>query len=495
MTVDGSAIDEQDYDVSMLNQIDTSKLGEQELRLRVHYAPYYKDITVKANIIWGSTLVAEDQSQTKVDASVSLLHKPDEIPYLNANQGFGVLNPNMTTQPSFQILRQNDKNKLIDVTSDSFENPQDMAGRWNGMFEKVSLRYGDVAVMSVKSGDGSENLHGEDTFISRNETLVKETVGYDDAFYELTSNGYRLMHVNQFIVNKDVHVPLHTTKEEMNKDILKFINPPETVASSDKYRIEFESVDTASSGKKSSVVSVYEKLESGGEFQRNYTVDYIVDPEVTEYYYDTEANLFNKEMTSFEYGTSFTPGPRKYIDKDEILYIYKGWSEEKPDTENFVLQEGIPSSTSREKAYYYVYEKADQLINVTIPTDIVFGTYDDSKVVSSKGYDIKNNSSEVDLEIDLSKFEKIKSDVTLLNANDSDPSEKEASARLNLMVGDKTAISGLTESTNDQELTYLPSGQSSRIRISGTYFGESSEKHKVEYAMHLKFKAQGQNKK
>lgn len=495
----GVTLSENDYSVSILNQIDTSKLGEKDLQLRVKIkdSSDYEDITVKANIVWGSTLVVEDQAQKAIDASVSLLHKSSGIPYLNANQGFGTLNPSITSQPFFQVLRNNNENKLIEVTNNSMvEDPKNMAERWNESFKNVSLHYGDVAVMSVEKWGGGENLHGEDTFISRNEKLVKETVGYDNAYYELTANGYRLMHLNQFTVNENKHVPLHTTKEEMNKNISEFIHLPETIEHPENYRIDgFDTIDNSSSGEKSGTVNVYEKLESGGEFKTTYTVNYIVDPEITEHYYDSEYNLLEEKTTSFEYGTSFIAHPEKYREENGILYIYKGWSEEEPSKENNSIHEGLPDPTTTEQDYYYIYEKADHLINVTLPTEIVFGTYDNTQVVTSKAYPIKNNSSVVDLQVDLTNFNKISSDVQLLDEQTLDPTQKEASARLDLSLGDKKIIPGLTENTEEQKLTRLASGQSENLKLTGKYFGDLNENQKVEYNMVLKFKVQKDEKK
>lgn len=214
---------------------------------------------------------------------------------------------------------------------------------------------------------------------------------------------------------------------------------------------------------------------------------------ITEYYYDTEGESLKAPVVTEVDGTIFTPQPEKYKEENGILYIYKGWSEEQPES-GASIHEGNPPSTTVEATYYYVYEKADKFINVTIPTEIVFGTEDHSKKITSKNYNIKNNSNDVDLQMTLATFDKVNSDIQLLDEATPDPSGKENSARLDLLVGGKTALSSLNEKVSEQELGNIQSGNTTTLALTGTYFGDLSERHKVEYKTNLKFKAQAKVK-
>ncbi|MGY0169149.1 BspA family leucine-rich repeat surface protein [Lactococcus petauri] len=210
---------------------------------------------------------------------------------------------------------------------------------------------------------------------------------------------------------------------------------------------------------------------------------------ITEYYYDTEGNSLKDPVVTEMDSMTFTPHPEKYEEVDDTLYIYKGWSEEPPESASSI-HEGNPPSTTVEATYYYVYEKADKYINVTVPTEIVFGTENNSKNITSKNYDIKNNSNDVDLQMMLASFDKVNSDIQLLEEVSPDPSGKENSARLNLLVGGKTVLSSLNEKVSEQELGNIQSGKTTTLALTGTYFGDLSERHKVEYKTNLKFKAQ-----
>ncbi|MFK4912664.1 BspA family leucine-rich repeat surface protein [Lactococcus petauri] len=214
---------------------------------------------------------------------------------------------------------------------------------------------------------------------------------------------------------------------------------------------------------------------------------------ITEYYYDTEGNPLKDPVVTEIDSMTFTPHPEKFEEINDTLYIYKGWSEEQPES-GASIHEGNPPSTTVEATYYYVYEKAEKFINVTIPTEIVFGTEEHSKNITSKNYNIKNNSNDVDLQMTLATFDKVNSDIQLLEEVSPDPSGKENSARLNLLVGGKTVLSSLNEKVSEQELGNIQSGKTTTLALTGTYFGDLSERHKVEYKTNLKFKAQAKVK-
>lgn len=490
-----------EYTLELKNNIKTTKIDNQNVEIEVSLKNDSNDVVEvesTANIVWGSTLVAKDSRQISTDVSISLLHNNDK-PILNANEGSG-FNPEkeeLSIRPRLNIYRTHKENLILKADYNTIHTAQkDLAQKWNALFSKTVINYGDVVTFEVREDDPTIDYMGKNTFISRNNTLVRETIGYDKAYYELTRSGYRLLHLNQFVVNNNQRVRLNTSREEMNKNISNYISLPEHIENPDNYRMEFESVNTASSGNKKSNINVYEKLESGGEFMTSYSVDYVVDPVVTEHYYDTDNMIFAKSVsTPFTYGTSLSVSPEKYKEEDGVLYIYRGWSEEVPSVNNIQVHEGIPDATMIEKVYYYIYEKADKLINVTIPIEMVFGTYDNDNLIQSKPYVIKNNSSEVDLQVNLEKFDKVSSDIQLLPVNTPDPTQKEASARLNLAVGDKDGIPGLTEETKDKELIYLSSGQNTSLELTGKYFGDPKERYKVEYNMMLKFKSQVGEKK
>lgn len=490
-----------EYTLELKNSIKTTKIDNQNVEIELSLkdgSNKVVEVVSIANIIWGSTLVVKNEALTAIDASVSLLHKGGQL-YLNANEGSGFSMTTLTSRPNFYIYRNSILNPILTLGYGTVNrSPQDLAKEWNAKFESLNLQYGDIVGGLVnKYSNSTVNWNGQNTFVSRNNTLITETVGYDYAYYELTPSGYRLLRLNQLVVNNNQKVKLNTSKEEMNKNILNFIGLPEHIENPNDFRMEFESVDTASPGNKKSIINVYESLDSGGEFKTTYEVAYTVYPEITEFYYDVDGKQIEQSQTTeFEYGKEFAPSPEKYIENNGVLYIYKGWVDVLPGTGTIIPQEGIPAPTLVEKNYYYyyIYEKADKFINVTLPTEVVFGTFENNNKISSKKYEIRNNSDELPIEVSLERFDKVTSDIKLLSSNTPDPTQQEASAKLNLCVDNESIIPGLTETTPRQSITKIDTNASRFISLEGAYFGNMSDKNILDYKMHLKFKATKDNK-
>lgn len=489
---------EEQYTTEIIGFPDTSSLGIKNIKLKVSLAENTSkkvESSANANIVWGSTIVVKSNSLSDINASVSLLDF-NGSPYLNANGGTGFRNVNLTSRPHIKIKRESDSNTVLDAGYYTVgQSTKQLADMWNKIFESARLEYGDVLTIKVNQYNGGANWLGKNTFISRNNVLKTETTGFEYAYYELTSNGYRLMHLNQLSVINNNKVQLGTSKEEMNKNIHAFLSIPSHITNSEDYRMEFDSVDTDTAGKKTTTINVYEKLQTGGEFKTTYQVNYTVNPRVEESSFDEDGqSLSEMKQTDFDFGTKFTPNPAKYLTKDNDLYVYKGWLSdgEVPGTDT--PNEGSPSATETTKKYYYIYEKADKYINVTIPTEMVFGTYENTEKVTSKSYQLKNNSNEFTTKVTLDKFEKVKSDVNLLGESEDEPTSSEKSAKLSLLVEGKPLINGLNESVENKEIVDLMPASTANLSIDGKYFGDKKEKNIVEYNTKLKFKSIEGNK-
>lgn len=212
--------------------------------------------------------------------------------------------------------------------------------------------------------------------------------------------------------------------------------------------------------------------------------------DIQESIYDTEGNLLrDKVITTVNDDQEFTPRPDKYYQDGEVTYSYKGWLSDGQTPGKDKPVEGEPPKALSEKTYYYIYEKLDKLINVTLPTEMLFGTADQTNKVSSANYVIKNNSSLMNIDLNLEEFTKEKSDITLLDDGDEIPTGTNNSAKLNLLVDSNPVIKGLNEKIKDKNITHLTPEQSIGLSINGEYFGSMEEKHIVDYKMKIKVKA------
>ena len=212
--------------------------------------------------------------------------------------------------------------------------------------------------------------------------------------------------------------------------------------------------------------------------------------DIQESIYDTEGNLLrDKVITTVNDDQEFTPRPDKYYQDGEITYSYKGWLTDGQTPGKDKPLEGDPPKAVSEKTYYYIYEKLDKLINVTLPTEVLFGTVNQTNKVSSTSYVIKNNSSLMNIDLNLEEFMKEKSDITLLDDGDDVPPGTNNSAKLNLLVDSSPVIKGLSEKIKGKNITHLIPEQSIGLSINGEYFGSMEEKHIVDYKMKIKVKA------
>ncbi|WP_347979454.1 hypothetical protein [Lactococcus formosensis] len=212
--------------------------------------------------------------------------------------------------------------------------------------------------------------------------------------------------------------------------------------------------------------------------------------DIQESIYDTEGNLLrDKVITTVNDDQEFTPRPDKYYQDGEVTYSYKGWLSDGQTPGKDKPLEGEPPKAVSEKTYYYIYEKLDKLINVTLPTEVLFGTVNQTNKVSSASYVIKNNSSLMNIDLNLEEFMKEKSDITLLDDGDDIPTGTSNSAKLNLLVDSSPVIKGLSEKIKGENITHITPEQSIGLSINGEYFGSMEEKHIVDYKMKIKVKA------
>lgn len=484
----GKELNASEYTVNFEKAPTTSKVGKSETTIKITTKEDNKSIVEKTNtkVLWGDTVGSslDGTSKTPIDASISMLHD-EKKPYLVANEGTGLaVNASSGTYINVYQNSEDNAGRIFYV------NPYYPKGDarktmevFNKAFDEQEFNYGDVIVYETRN----EEEVGLKLWASRNEELIKESVGYNKSFYEMTKDGYRLMRANEIALNdKIITVPFNTKHDEMNKKAIETVVLPEGSTASD-FRFEFASVDTASSGKKKTKLNIYEKLASGKEFKTTVDVEYIVNAQVTEKFYDEAGKeIKTAKRTNFDFGKTYTPKPDSYISSGDELYNYKGWlkENEKPGTDT--PRNGIPEETAKEATFHYIYEKSDKHINMTIPTEMIFGT-ENGKDVTSVDYEIKNNSNKVKTAVSLNEFKKETSEVKLLTSKEKDPTKTAHSARLNLTTNGQIAVGSLNDTTKNETITTLNPGEKASMGISGNYFGSQKESARIKYNMMLKF--------
>lgn len=485
---DGKTLSDSEYTATFEKAPNTSKVGKLETTIKIVTKEGNKSIVEKTNtnVIWGDTIGSslDGTDKTPIDASISLLHDNNH-PYLVANEGNGLAS-RASSLTYINVYQNSEDNagRIFYVNPDyTSRDPRKTVEIFNKAFDEQEFNYGDVIVYETRN----EEEVGLKLWASRNEKLVKESIGYNKSFYEMTKDGYRLMRANEIALNdKILTVPFNTKHDEMNKKAIETVILPEGSTASD-FRFEFASINTASSGKKKTKLNIYEKLASGKEFKTTIDVEYIVNAQVTEKFYDEAGKeIKTAKRTNFDFGKSYTPKPDNYISSGDELYNYKGWlkENEKPGTDT--PRNGIPEETAKEATFHYIYEKSDKHINMTIPTEMIFGT-ENGKDVTSVDYEIKNNSNKVKTAVSLNEFKKETSEVKLLTSKEKDPTKTAQSARLNLTTNGQIAVGSLNDTTKNETITTLSPGEKASMGISGNYFGSQKESARIKYNMMLKF--------
>lgn len=275
----GSILESNQYKVQLLdNFLDLNQVGnytKKVLVTAVNDTNKAVEIDVPVNVLWGNTLVAKDAVLADVIASISLLDK-EGSPFLVANKGDGLSPSNDSENRAyFQIYSQNLNESDMDLGWDETSpDALDQMVWFNSILKENvndSLKYGNVVSVAVfKDNNFENNYFGENTWISRSEQLVKETEGYYKAFYELTPNGYSLLHINQLTTNS-VDVPIFSSEEYLDEHVSELIDLQSYSNISIKGFSEYPK--TNESGQQEGKVIVEETLTTGGTVQYEYDVE------------------------------------------------------------------------------------------------------------------------------------------------------------------------------------------------------------------------------
>ncbi len=241
------------------------------------------------------------------DPLVTLSLLDDEgVPKLVATPG--TAKNELTLRPLLNVYRGSMTNVLVSLqTSTVYQTPDQLATTWNGLIKSATIEYGDVITASgTKKDSPTWQLSGSETYTSRNEVLVKEAEGQTEAFYELTPNGYSLLHVN-WLKPQVQEIEQGTTEAELDQRINEFLSTENYNELSVK---EFEMYpDTSKLGGSMAVISVVETLKSGKTFAYSHTVPFIVKaPKLT-----LAADLTVENLSRSEEETNVG---------DELLYVY-----------------------------------------------------------------------------------------------------------------------------------------------------------------------------
>ncbi|WP_430616417.1 hypothetical protein [Enterococcus sp. DIV0176] len=283
--------------------ISASTVGTHQAKVRVTSPTYQvsKEIIIDYKVLYGKSIVLGEPSMI----ALSLLDKAG-----NPNLVTTGLNTstNLSMRPNITAYRKNIDQKLFELKTDTvYQTSKELASSWSKELQTTSLIYGDVlSIETFHQNDPTFPLMGAQTYVSRNEQLVKEAEGYQKALYEVTTGGYSLLNINR-LTPSNQEVTQGMTHEALDQRISDFLS---TESFNNVKVKEFVSYpDTSKLGTTSAVIKVEETLQSGGTFEFNYTVPFIVKaPKLT-----LAADLTVENLSRSEEETNVG---------DELLYVY-----------------------------------------------------------------------------------------------------------------------------------------------------------------------------
>ncbi len=280
VTLNGLEIPSDQYEVELLANFDTASVGTRNAKVKVTSirSTASLELEIPYEVTWGHSIVSKTQSMNETLSAVSLLDN-NGVPKLVATKGSGFSDwVQLTARPTIQLFTTPDltvsSHTVSYVTVD--QTPEELMDRWNSQLNGInnSLSYGDVLSHSVKKLDNLTNYNGANTWVSRDNQLVTETVGFDTAYYELTQSGLNLLHINQLKVETQT-IESGLTEEELSQNIESYLSTDGFDTINVTKFIQYP--DTSKAGTSNGIIEVEETLATGGTAKYNYTVPFIVE--------------------------------------------------------------------------------------------------------------------------------------------------------------------------------------------------------------------------
>ncbi|OTP19934.1 WxL domain-containing protein [Enterococcus mundtii] len=274
----------EEYVVEQVSLPSTSLVGEKVAEVKViHQASGTEAvIEVPVTVLWGNTIYAVEANASASTAALSLL-VTENGPALVASEGYGtpLSSENIRSRPSFSIFSNNYNNKIGSLHYGTVHQGRStLVAGWNQDLMPIDIKYGDVLSLSVfQYAIAAQNYNGNNTWVTRNEIPVLEAVGFPEALYMMTKEGYQLMRVNQLITN-DLTFSVGSTTKEIEERLSEFFDFHSDFTENEKEEFSYKLIchdGTLKTGEKKAQIQV---TQTKGEyhFSYEYEVSFYVEP-------------------------------------------------------------------------------------------------------------------------------------------------------------------------------------------------------------------------
>ncbi|MEB6088084.1 WxL domain-containing protein [Enterococcus casseliflavus] len=279
--LNGDELKREEFKVILSNQPNTSHLGNQQVQITVVHleTQIATQVHVPVEVIWGHSIFSREASRDASTGVISL-HIGDTGPSLVASEGFGNAWGNqVTSRPSFSIYHKKYSSRTPIPFFTVNQSRTSVIQAWNNALNNIEIEFGDVIGLSVnRFAIANQNYNGANTWITRNEEPVRETIGWPEALYMMTESGFQLLRVNQLTTNK-LTFDAGDSSNEIVQRMNEFFNFHQEFSNQEKEEFEFDllSHDVMIPGEDGkAVVQVTQKKENGYSFSMEYEVLFTV---------------------------------------------------------------------------------------------------------------------------------------------------------------------------------------------------------------------------
>ncbi|MGX7173946.1 hypothetical protein [Enterococcus ratti] len=289
------------YTVELLEPLVTNIIGNKTAKLRVTLnADQTKttDVLVPVSVLWGYTIGSNNvpyPSSTGFSLSLLTSTTPAIVATLGNDQTRNSwlndhINGTYISVEIFknpQLLNDSQTNPYLSlILGGQNETLATATDKWNRLEQRKQLAYGDILAYQVDS------RWGDNKWVMRDEVQQFESEGKGTVYYEITTNGYRILHVNHLEVVSPT-IPIYTTEEYLNDHVAQYID---LNGHSDVRIVGFSQYpNTTVSGEQKGKILVEETLTTGQNVQYEYEVTFSVTP--GELSYKVPETLTFKEFT------------------------------------------------------------------------------------------------------------------------------------------------------------------------------------------------------
>ncbi|MBE9909344.1 WxL domain-containing protein [Enterococcus casseliflavus] len=325
----GNQLDPTDYTVELAEPYTTPIVtGTSNLQLIITYQTFSTEVTVPCTIVWGNTINVSGSwwnSNGFRSVGAFTLHPEEGISYV-PGQGASSLELAALGQvgnsifSTFSLYKEGDSFNLDKITP-YFKFEMNGSETPNNLYEQFIGQNGGKNLVNAQVGDVVESWHifknnqeNEDSLLTNREwNILRQstntadyTNGNNSVYYEVTSNQFKPLKINQVVVNNDNKIVLNETDENLVNRISEFVDLPEGVSF-----VGFTQYpDRVTLGEAVGKIVLEEQLSTGKMIQKEYEITFTVEP----------GNISISQISDFDFGEITKPSRdiRTYAKGNEV---------------------------------------------------------------------------------------------------------------------------------------------------------------------------------